>query len=178
MVRLARIERATTGLEGRCSIQLSYRRNPINQCSYQVQKSRAVFLMPVLHAGHMNKSADNALPNLTKTVAEAQYSNLIRHVPSGAYYARLRVKGKLIRRRLKTDMLSVARKLFSARASSGLIFLNVRQFPKSGFHPGAASASARAIPPCRRRTRSARWPRPAHPSTAPATRAKPVFVPA
>ena len=27
MVRLARIERATTGLEGRCSIQLSYRRS-------------------------------------------------------------------------------------------------------------------------------------------------------
>jgi hypothetical protein len=27
VVRLARIERATTGLEGRCSIQLSYRRS-------------------------------------------------------------------------------------------------------------------------------------------------------
>lgn len=29
---------------------------------------------------------------------KTQYSNLIRYVPSGTYYARLRVKGKLIRR--------------------------------------------------------------------------------
>ena len=40
---------------------------------------------------------------------KAQYSNLIRYVPSGTYYARLRVKGKLIRRSLKTDVLSVAK---------------------------------------------------------------------
>lgn len=40
---------------------------------------------------------------------KTQYSNLIRYVPSGTYYARLRVKGKLIRRSLKTDTLSVAK---------------------------------------------------------------------
>ena len=40
---------------------------------------------------------------------KTQYSNLIRYVPSGTYYARLRVKGKLIRRSLKTDVLSVAK---------------------------------------------------------------------
>lgn len=37
------------------------------------------------------------------------YSNLIRYIPSGTYYARLRVKGKLIRRSLKTDLISVAK---------------------------------------------------------------------
>jgi integrase len=40
---------------------------------------------------------------------KTQYSNLIRYVPSGTYYARLRVNGKLIRRSLKTDVLSVAK---------------------------------------------------------------------
>jgi hypothetical protein len=39
---------------------------------------------------------------------KTQYSNLIRYVPSGTYYARLRIKGKLIRRSLKTDLISVA----------------------------------------------------------------------
>jgi len=33
------------------------------------------------------------------------FANLIRYVPSGTYYARLRVKGKLIRKSLKTDRL-------------------------------------------------------------------------
>jgi len=37
------------------------------------------------------------------------YANLIRYVPSGSYYARLRVKGKLIRRSLNTDLISVAK---------------------------------------------------------------------
>jgi iron-sulfur cluster repair protein YtfE (RIC family) len=37
------------------------------------------------------------------------YSNLIRYIPSGSYYARLRVKGKLIRRSLKTSLISVAK---------------------------------------------------------------------
>jgi len=38
-----------------------------------------------------------------------QYSNLIRYVPSGTFFARLRVAGKLIRRSLKTDVLSIAK---------------------------------------------------------------------
>jgi integrase len=35
--------------------------------------------------------------------------NLIRYVPSGTYFARLKVKGKLIRRALKTKVFSVAK---------------------------------------------------------------------
>jgi integrase len=38
-----------------------------------------------------------------------QYSNLIRYVPSGTFFARLRVGGKLIRQSLKTDVLSIAK---------------------------------------------------------------------
>src|SRR5208282_4925202 len=38
-----------------------------------------------------------------------QYSNLIRYVPSGTYYARVRVVGKLIRKSLKTGVLTIAK---------------------------------------------------------------------
>ncbi len=38
-----------------------------------------------------------------------QYTNLIRYVPSGVYFARFRVLGKLIRKSLKTDVLTVAK---------------------------------------------------------------------
>jgi hypothetical protein len=41
-------------------------------------------------------------------LAETQHANLIRYVPSGTHYACLRVKGKLIPKSLKTDLLSVA----------------------------------------------------------------------
>ncbi|MBM3833219.1 MAG: site-specific integrase [Verrucomicrobia bacterium] len=38
-----------------------------------------------------------------------QYSNLIRYRPSGKYYARVRIKGKLIVKSLKTTKISVAK---------------------------------------------------------------------
>jgi integrase len=37
------------------------------------------------------------------------YANLIRYVPSGAYFARVRVRGKLIKRSLKTTKITVAK---------------------------------------------------------------------
>lgn len=40
---------------------------------------------------------------------KTQYANLIRYVPSATYYARFRVKGKLIRKSLKTDSISIAK---------------------------------------------------------------------
>ena len=40
---------------------------------------------------------------------KTSFANLIRYVPSGTYYARLRVVGKLIRKSLKTDVLSIAK---------------------------------------------------------------------
>jgi integrase len=38
-----------------------------------------------------------------------QYANLIRYVPSGNYYARIRIRGKLLRKCLNTDLISVAK---------------------------------------------------------------------
>ena len=37
------------------------------------------------------------------------YANLVRHVPSGVYFSRIRVRGKLIRRSLKPNKLPVAK---------------------------------------------------------------------
>ena len=36
-------------------------------------------------------------------------ANLVRHIQSGNYYARIRVRGKLIWKSLKTDRISVAK---------------------------------------------------------------------
>jgi hypothetical protein len=55
----------------------------------------------------MQAKATAATPD--KEWQKTPYSNLIRYVPSGIYYARLRVKGKLIRKSLKTDMLAVGK---------------------------------------------------------------------
>jgi integrase len=54
------------------------------------------------------RAGQNA-PKTSKDWQKTSYSNLIRYVPSGIYYARLRVKGKLIRKSLKTDVLSVGK---------------------------------------------------------------------
>src|SRR6266481_10205716 len=40
---------------------------------------------------------------------KTQYANLIRYKPSKTYFARIRIGGKLIRRSLKTPVLSVAK---------------------------------------------------------------------
>jgi hypothetical protein len=44
-------------------------------------------------------------------------ANLVRYIPSGIYFARTKVGGKLIRRSLKTDKLAInsARQMTSAR---------------------------------------------------------------
>ena len=39
----------------------------------------------------------------------AQYANLIHYNPSGKYYARIRLSGKLIVKSLKTTSISVAK---------------------------------------------------------------------
>lgn len=45
----------------------------------------------------------------SKAWQKTPYANLVRYVPSGAYFARIRVGGKLIRQSLKTQVLSVAK---------------------------------------------------------------------
>jgi len=68
-----------------------------------------------------------------KGPSETQFGNLIRSVPSGTYYARLRVKGKLVRKTLKTDVLSVA-KLKPGRAAQPLANRTVLSRPKASKH--------------------------------------------
>jgi len=40
---------------------------------------------------------------------KTQYANLVRYVQSGVYFARIRIRGKLIRKSLKTDSITVAK---------------------------------------------------------------------
>ena len=40
---------------------------------------------------------------------KSQSTNLIRYVPSGTYYARIRIRGKLLRKSLNTNLISVAK---------------------------------------------------------------------
>ena len=47
------------------------------------------------------------------------FANLVRYVPSGIYFSRIRVRGKLIRRSLKTDTLSVAKLRLALRTPVG-----------------------------------------------------------
>jgi len=55
-----------------------------------------------------NKSVTTSADS-SKAWQKTQYSNLIHYVPSGTYFTRLRVNGNLIRKSLKTDVLSVAK---------------------------------------------------------------------
>ena len=48
-------------------------------------------------------------PNPAKTWQSTQYANIVLHAPSEIYYARLRVKGKLLWRSLKTSKISIAK---------------------------------------------------------------------
>ncbi|MGZ5507422.1 MAG: hypothetical protein ACXWIU_04185 [Limisphaerales bacterium] len=40
---------------------------------------------------------------------KTQYANLIRYKPSGKYYARIKVNGKIFKKTLKTAAISVAK---------------------------------------------------------------------
>lgn len=57
----------------------------------------------------MNGSPEQAKPGKESDWTKTPYANLLRYEPSQVYFARLRVKGKLIRRSLKTTALSVAK---------------------------------------------------------------------
>jgi integrase len=61
----------------------------------------------LLHTGSVNDAITKSKANCFWQ--KTQFANLIRYVPSGIYFARIRVKGKLIRKSLKTDVLTVAK---------------------------------------------------------------------
>ena len=51
----------------------------------------------------------SSLNNTDSRWQKTPVANLVRHVQSGSYYARIRVRGKLIWKTLKTDRKSVAK---------------------------------------------------------------------
>jgi hypothetical protein len=57
----------------------------------------------------MKETNDQQSDGQVKTWQSTQYANIVLHIPSGIYYARLRVKGKLIWRSLKTGKISIAK---------------------------------------------------------------------
>jgi integrase len=74
------------------------------------QKRIVDFWILLLDTARMNgQSGQQTTANPAKDWQKTQFANLIRYVPSGTYYARLRVRGKLIRRSLQTEVLSVAK---------------------------------------------------------------------
>src|SRR5208337_3449628 len=54
-------------------------------------------------------AAKAASAGTDKPWQKTSYANLIRYAPSGMYFCRIRVQGRLIRKSLKTDVLSVAK---------------------------------------------------------------------
>jgi hypothetical protein len=56
----------------------------------------------------------NSSENKDQRWLKTPVANLVRHVQSGNYYARIRVRGKLIWKSLKTDRITVAKLRLSA----------------------------------------------------------------
>jgi hypothetical protein len=57
----------------------------------------------------LNTTLAERKPEADSDWVETPYPNLIRYKPSGNYFGRVRVNGKLIRRSLATHVLSVAK---------------------------------------------------------------------
>ncbi len=55
------------------------------------------------------KTANEGSAESPKVWQRTSFANLIRYTPSGMYFCRIRVQGRLIRKSLKTDVLSVAK---------------------------------------------------------------------
>lgn len=55
------------------------------------------------------KTANASAVEKPKCWQKTSFANLVRYAPSGMYFCRIRVQGQLIRKSLKTDVLSVAK---------------------------------------------------------------------
>ncbi len=70
-------------------------------------------------------------------------ANLIRYVPSGGLFARVRIKGKLIRRSLKTKGLSIAKlRLADLEKADRQILEHATAFSGRGYSDAEALAGA------------------------------------
>jgi hypothetical protein len=59
---------------------------------------------PPAGANKARKSRENRLSPDGKWKSFPKVPNLLQYVPTGIFYARIKVHGKLVRRRLKTDV--------------------------------------------------------------------------
>jgi hypothetical protein len=108
LARPPRLERGTLCLEGRCSIQLSYERTWLTAKSVRRRQEQLLTLyILAFYPPRIQAKQDQARPasNWQKT----SYTNVVRYLPSGVYYARLRVGGKLVWRSLETSSATVAK---------------------------------------------------------------------
>jgi hypothetical protein len=80
--------------------------------------SSFAFYTAVLYCPHESRSSGKTGSIWQKTPV----ANLMRHKPSGNYYARIRVGGKLIWKSMKTDPMSVAKIRSTIRDYAGLNF--------------------------------------------------------
>ena len=71
--------------------------------------SRMPFDNLILDSDTVGMKQEPTLPDTKSDWQKTPFANLIRYEPSQTYFARLRVKGKLIRRSLKTKTLTVAK---------------------------------------------------------------------
>jgi len=63
----------------------------------------------ILNCDTASMKNEDAASSADQRWQKNQFSNLIRYIPSGTYFARVRVHGKLIRKSLKTNVLTVAK---------------------------------------------------------------------
>ena len=91
--------------------------------------------------------ADNAQSDRESDWQKTSFANLVRYKPSRVYFARLRVKGKLIRRSLKAVLITfatwrlvVVEKLARQKAQS---FAAAPQAAGRGAHPWSGSRLAK-----------------------------------
>src|SRR6266446_3804064 len=107
---VAQLDRASDfGSEG-CRFESCPTRQIINELRLNADwklANRILLLYTVrMKAGQSQAKIDGHKFDLWQ---KTSYANLVRYNPSGTYFCRVRIRGKLIRKSLKTDVLSVAK---------------------------------------------------------------------
>jgi integrase len=86
----------------------------MNECKNTQQNQGNHEVCPELRTTNLIPQCDTVSMNTKKAVSEsvwtkAPVANLVRYEPSGIYFVRAKVRGKLIRKSLETNVLSVAK---------------------------------------------------------------------
>src|SRR5258708_30568664 len=91
----------------------------MNECKNTQQNQGNHDVCPELRTTHLIPQCDTVSMNTKKAESEslwtkAPVSNLVRYEPSGIYFVRAKVRGKLILKSLETNVLSVAKQRLGA----------------------------------------------------------------